>query len=76
MNEDLFKICAEDEKHIKTKDIAWCLARLDLSELDENRVSPICITQDIPSWSGFNSLITDEDLPVKKLGFYLLYLIQ
>lgn len=52
---------------IKMKDLLWCIARLDLSDIDN--IKPTCEDQQMPSWQAFNSLITDEAVPEKIVGF-------
>jgi hypothetical protein len=51
------------------KDLAWSLARLDLSSIDEGIINPVCELQDMPSWSAINSVISDETLPQNIIGF-------
>ncbi len=41
----------------------------NLSELDDGKIGVECQEQEMPSWSGFNSLVTDEDLPERIVGF-------
>ena len=65
--EELFTMDVTDHDQVLSKDIAWSLARLDLSDL--NDIKPACENPNIPSWSGFNSVITDENLSQKVIGF-------
>jgi hypothetical protein len=60
---------ASDHKQIQVKDMAWSLARLDLSNIEEEFINPVCELQHMPSWSAFNSIITDETVPQKIIGF-------
>jgi hypothetical protein len=65
--DDMFSMDESDHNLIKTKDIAWSLARLDLSNIAD--IKPVCEEQTMPSWSAFNSVITDETVPQKIIGF-------
>ena len=71
MAENLFEINTEEHTLIGKKDLAWSLSRLDLSELDDAVVNTVCEEgkQQIHSWSGFNSLVTDECLAQQTVGF-------
>ena len=66
--EDLYKMDPSQHELIEKKDMAWVHSRLDLSELEEG-VKEICEEQNMPSWNAFNSLITDEQLQQKIIGF-------
>ena len=70
MAENLFEINTEEHTLIGKKDLAWSLSRLDLS-LDGAVVTTVCKEgkQQIHSWSGFNSLVTDECLAQQTVGF-------
>ena len=57
----------DDHEEIHKKDMVWGLSRIDLSDL--LNITPVCTEQDMPSWSSFNSVITDERLPTKTVGF-------
>jgi len=54
---------------VEARDVAWVLSRLDLSGLEHGNINEICDDQSVPSRSGFNSLITDENLPERIVGF-------
>ena len=65
----LFSIDPAEYNAIEAKDMAWSLARLDLSNIQEGVVQPISDVQNMPSWSAFNSVVSDETLPQKAVGF-------
>ena len=50
-------------------DIAWIISRLDLSDLSNNSVSPFGEQQSMPSWSSFNSVISDRKGKIQQIGF-------
>ena len=45
------------------------LTRLDLTDTQTANVEAICASQEMPSWGAFNSIVTEEDIPVKAVGF-------
>jgi len=55
-----------EHKQNRAKDVAWVVGRMDLS--NEN-VSETSENQNMPSWSAFNSLVADENVPLKIVGF-------
>ena len=67
--DELFSMDELDYSMIQTKDMAWLLSRLDLSEMEHGTVKPIPSEQTMPSWSAFNSVVTQETLPEKAVGF-------
>ncbi len=52
----------------KAKDTAWLLTRLSIN-LDSGEVHDICEHQKMPAWAGFNSVITEEKLDQRQVGF-------
>lgn len=64
--DELYKMakCKHDE--IKKKDLAWSLSRLDVSKSD---IGTNCDDQTMPSWAAFNSIVTDENISEKIVGF-------
>ena len=56
------------KKGTMVKDAAWILGRLDVSDLNKD-IKEINQEQQMTSWSAFNSLVTDEDLTQKIIGF-------
>ena len=65
---DVYVIGASELQLIRTKYIAWLLGRLDISDLD-HIINETNEEQTMPSWSAFNSLITDEHVTKKNIGF-------
>lgn len=53
---------------IKAKETAWIVCRLELSDLD-TEVREVCVNQEMPSWNAFNSLVTEENITQKIIGF-------
>ena len=51
-------------KAIRGKHIAWTISRLDISNLDSG-INESCEEQTMPSWSAFNSLVTDENITIR-----------
>ncbi len=68
---NLVEISEEGHRVLEKKDLAWAISRLDLSRLGDGVINTVSDdgSQTIPSWSGFNSLITDEELPQQTVGF-------
>ena len=58
-----------DYTTIIQNDIAWIISRLDLSDISNNTVSPFGEQQSMPSWSSFNSVISDRRRKVQQVGF-------
>ena len=71
--DELFSMDAQSHAAVRKKDSAWTLSRLDHSEADTGVVKPCCSNQKMPSWSAFNSVITDEELVVKSVGFKIFH---
>ena len=55
--------------HIITDDFAWILSRMNVSNNDVKSVDILKIDQQIPSWSAFNSLITEDDRSKQQVGY-------
>jgi len=67
---DMFKMGECESKSIRAKDHAWVVSRLDLSDLNEGRcINEADEDQTMPSWSAFTSLVTDESVAQKIIGF-------
>ena len=60
-----FKMDEGEYKQLRAKDVAWVVGRMDLRD---DAVGETCEKQTMPSWSAFNSLVTNENLPVKIAG--------
>ena len=45
------------------------LTRLDLTDTQTANVEAICASQEMPSWGAFNSIVTEENIPEKAVGF-------
>ena len=60
-----------DHSTVLLKDLAWNLARLDLSgALDGDIMKlPYPEEQIMPSWKASNAIWTEEDVPIKKTAF-------
>ena len=43
--------------------------RLDLTDTQTENVEAICASQEMPSWGAFNSIVTEENIPEKAVGF-------
>ena len=67
--EDLCDIDNTEYSAIKVKDFAWSLSRMALSGVQSNMPTESNYHQKVPTWSAFNSLITDENVPLKIVGF-------
>ena len=65
----LFSMEDADYTTIIQNDIAWIISRLDLSDISNNTVSPFGEQQSMPSWSSFNSVISDRKRKIQQLGF-------
>ena len=65
---ELFSVEDADTTIIQN-DIAWIISRLDLSDISNNTVSPFGEQQSMPSWSSFNSVISDRKGKVQHVGF-------
>ncbi len=66
---ELFQMDAKDLQNIKEKDKAWSMARLDFSKLNKGKFETACEDQRFPSWPAFNSVVTEERLPERIVGF-------
>ena len=66
-----YQVCDEMPGHVSTeqKDVAWSLAHMDLSKMEDNVISHVCENQKTPPWSAFNSLVTDDQMPERTVGF-------
>ena len=51
------------------KDHAWSLARMNLSNIEESLITHDCEEQQMPCWSAFSSVVTDEKVPERIIGF-------
>lgn len=54
---------------MRQRDMTWSLARLDFGDADSKVVNIKPANQTMPSWSGTNSVWTDEDMNLKRVGF-------
>ena len=54
----------------KETDLAWSLARMNLSNIKEGLIKQDCGEQQMPCWSAFNSVVTDEKVPESIIGFF------
>ena len=57
-----------ESQKIRAKDMAWTISRLDQSNVNED-VKEACQEQTMPTWSAFNSLVTDENVAQKIVGY-------
>lgn len=55
-------------KDISSKDVAWIWERLDLSETKSD-ISALADEQTMPIMSAANSILSDYDLPLKRIAF-------
>ena len=69
VEDNLFMMERDKKEEVSKKDLVWSLARLDLSNIDTGIVEAICSSQTMPTWSAFNSLISEDDIPEKIVGF-------
>lgn len=65
---NLFEMDVPDYQKIRNKDTAWTLSRLDVSDINGG-INASCSDQRMPTWSAFNSLVTDEEVAQKIIGF-------
>ena len=65
---DLYIMDGAKHDVIRAKDTAWIVSMLDLSDLD-TEVKEVCENQKMPSWNAFNSLVTEENITQKIIGF-------
>ena len=56
-------------ENIIQNDNARTIARLNLSNISNNVIGHFCEDQIIPSWSSFNSVISNRSLGVQQGGF-------
>ena len=56
-------------KYYREVDIAWILGRVDLSELSSQIAFAQPKKQCMPIWSGANSLLCVDKVPLKRIGF-------
>ena len=59
----------DKKEEVSKKNLVWSLARLDLSNIDTGIVEATCSSQTMPTWSAFISLISEDDIPEKIVGF-------
>lgn len=69
VSEELYAMDQTSHDEIKKKDFAWVVGRLDISESHVGRIKSSCDNQTMPSWDAFNSLISEEELEEKVVGF-------
>ena len=65
----LFSMEDADYTTIIQNDIAWIISRLDLSDISNNTASPFGEQQSMPSWSSFNSVISERKRKIQQVGF-------
>ena len=53
-------------KQLRAKGVAWVVRRMNLRD---DAVGETCEKQTMPTLSAFNSLVTNENLPVKIVRF-------
>ena len=68
VEKELFEMESQGHELIESKDTAWLLSRLDI-DLTSGDVNDTCKEQTIPTWSGFNSLVTEEAMVKRQVGF-------
>ena len=66
---ELYTLGQLQHDEISQKDIIWSLARMNLPTSESQMVTHTNDKQTMPSWSGFNSIVTSENVPQKKVGF-------
>lgn len=54
---------------VRANDIAWLLARLDLGDFESEILNTKPATQKMPIWSAANSVLSVEDIQLKRVGF-------
>ena len=69
VSEDLFEMNEYSHCLIEARNVAWVLSRLNYDNIAECSITELCDNQSVPAWSGFNALLTDEDLPIRNIGF-------
>ena len=57
------------QQNIKMKDMAWSPSRLDHSDTNSKMPRVKCDQQTMPSWGAFNSVISEETLSERIVGF-------
>lgn len=67
--EELYAMEKTHHETVKKKDVAWTLGRLDISDIQVGTVKPTCGKQCMPSWGAFNSLVSEETVKEKIVGF-------
>ena len=73
---DLFSDCMTEThpvdqdllQAVRTKDLAWSLARLDLSE-NRTQINVKPSDQTMPAWRETNAVLSEKDISKKKVGF-------
>lgn len=56
-------------KDVRSKEVAWLLGRMDLCEADPHSLNTRPQNQTMPIWSAANSVLSVEDVPLKRVGF-------
>ena len=64
VEDDLFMMERDKREEVSKKDLVWSLARLDTGIVEAT-----CSSQTMPTWSAFNALISEDDIPEKIVGF-------
>ena len=67
--DDLFEMDKLNYKCIQMKDVTHALTRLKLTDTLTAAVEAIFASQEMPSWSAFNTMFTEENVPEKVVGF-------
>ena len=66
--DELFMMDEKEYTPLKLKDMAWSLARCHITDNEVSYFSS-SNSQLMPSWSSFNSIVTDENVNEKIVGF-------
>ncbi len=61
--DNLYEMDSLECKSIKAKETAYIVSKLDLFSTDENE------KEIMPTWMPFNAILSDEVLPLKRIGF-------
>ena len=70
VSENQYEISSVKYNNIKKLDMAWSLSRLNITGGEDNLLHmDTPEEQNMPSWSAFNSLVSEESLCVKQVGF-------
>ena len=57
VKQELYEMKNAERVSIMTKDAAWVIGRLNLSDLKNGKLEPISSEQIMPSWAAFNSAL-------------------